>query len=84
MNMSMEQAMDEGEEDENFNSPKLSERNSIIQKDISSEDATREQLGQIEFYEDDQNKLKSKLLLGELKQWQSSIMMQPLSSLSVH
>ena len=45
--------MDEGEEDENFNSPKLSERNSIIQKDISSEDATREQLGQIEFYEDD-------------------------------
>ena len=63
MNMSMEQAMDEGEEDENFNSPKLSERNSIIQKDINSEDATREQLGQIEFYEDDQNKLKSKLLL---------------------
>lgn len=55
--------MDEVEEDENFNSPKLSERNSIIQKDINSEDATREHPGQIEFYEDDHNRLKSKLLL---------------------
>jgi hypothetical protein len=62
MNLSIEQTAEEGEDEDNFNSPKDSDRDSMIQRDNHSEELNREQPAH-EFYDDDHTKLKSKLLV---------------------
>ena len=64
LNLSLDHAQEDAEEEDNFNSPKDSDRDSMIQpKDNQSDEIGRELQPNLDFYEDENIKLKHKLMV---------------------
>jgi hypothetical protein len=56
MNLSLDQTPDEGEDEDNFNSPKDSDRDSLIQP--RDKDNYSDERDNVDYYENDSTKLK--------------------------